>query len=169
MSDTIRAARTETFEHTISGLLKKRAMLFNDGQRARDRLAEIRNDIQAVDRVLGTLGYTGDLDAEMPRQKREVIFGRGELTRAILDELREAEAPMTSRQIAQAIVALSGMDARDRRYVSDLTKRVSKALTSLKRDAVARSRLDIRGNITWAPNTKIDQPKSDHDDGRARS
>jgi hypothetical protein len=27
--------------------------------------------------VLGTLGYTGDLDTDMPRQKREVIFGNG--------------------------------------------------------------------------------------------
>jgi hypothetical protein len=48
--------------------------------RSRDRLAEIKNDIGALDRVLGTLGYTGDLDAEMPRQKREVLFGRGELS-----------------------------------------------------------------------------------------
>jgi len=65
---------------TISGLLKKRADLFNEAERIRDRLAEIKNDIGALDRVLGTLGYTGDLDAQMPRQKREVIFGRGELT-----------------------------------------------------------------------------------------
>lgn len=55
--------------------------------------------------------YTGDLDAEMPRQKREVIFGRGELTRAVLDELRGAPGPLTSREIAQAVVALSGQDA----------------------------------------------------------
>ena len=57
-------------ETVISGLLAKRADLFNEAERIRDRLAEIRNDIGAVDRVLGTLGYTGDLDAEMPRQKR---------------------------------------------------------------------------------------------------
>jgi len=69
-------------------LLTKRADLFNEAIRIRDRLAEIKNDIGALDRVLGTLGYTGDLDAEMPRQKREVIFGRGELIRAILGELR---------------------------------------------------------------------------------
>lgn len=68
--------------------------------------------------MLGTLGYTGDLDAEMPRQKREVIFGKGELTRSILDELRGATEPLGSREIAQAIVALSGQDARDRKHIS---------------------------------------------------
>jgi hypothetical protein len=28
----------------------------------------IKNDVAAIDRMLGTLGYTGDFDAEMPRQ-----------------------------------------------------------------------------------------------------
>ncbi|WP_165420747.1 hypothetical protein [Rhizobium ruizarguesonis] len=87
MSDTIKPARTETFEHTISGLLTKRADLFNEAERIRDRLAEIKNDIGAMDRTLNVLDYAGDLDAAMPRQKREVIFGRGELSKAIMGDL----------------------------------------------------------------------------------
>ncbi len=104
----MRPARTETFEHTITGLLGKRADLFNEAERIRDRLAEIKNDIGAIDRTLGVLGYTGDLDAAMPRQKREVIFGRGELTKAIMGELRHAEGPVSSRDIAKEIVAMRG-------------------------------------------------------------
>lgn len=146
----MKPARTETFEHTISGLLKKRADLFNEAVRLRDRIAAIKNDVDALDRVLGTLGYTGDLDREMPRQKREVIFGRGELTRAILDELRGATGPVSSREIAQAIVAVSGQDARDRKYISDLTKRVSKALRALRDENVVRSSVDPKGNILWS-------------------
>lgn len=99
-----RPARTETFDHTISGLLAKRADLFAEAERIRDRLAEIKNDIGAIDRVLGTLGYAGDLDATMPRQKREVIFGRGEMIRGILAELRHAEGPLSSREIAQNLI-----------------------------------------------------------------
>lgn len=109
----IRVARTETFEHTITGLLAKRAELFNEAERIRDRLAEIKNDIGALDRVLGTLGYAGDLDAAMPRQKREVIFGRGELSKAIFGELRHATGPLSSRDIAREIVTMRGEDARD--------------------------------------------------------
>lgn len=100
MTDTITRSRTETFQHTVSGLLTKRADLFNEAERIRDRLAEIKNDVSAIDRVLGTLGYTGNLDAEMPRQKREVLFGRGELTRGCLEALRDADGPLTSRQVA---------------------------------------------------------------------
>ncbi len=103
----MKPARTETYEHTITGLLSKRADLFNEAVRLRERIAEINNDIDAMDRVLGTLGYTGDLDREMPRHKRHVVFGKGELTRSILDELRGATGPMGSREIARAIVAVT--------------------------------------------------------------
>ena len=150
MTDTIRRSRTDAFEHTISGLLTKRADLFNEAERIRDRLAEIKNDVSALDRVLGTLGYAGDLDAAMPRQKREVLFGRGELTRAILDELRGAERPMTSREIAKSIVALDGKDARDRALLSDVVKRVSKALRALRVDTVLRQSVGMKGAVAWS-------------------
>lgn len=150
MTNTLRPARTDTFEHTITGLLSKRADLFNEAERIRDRLAEIRNDIGAIDRTLGVLGYSGDLDAAMPRQKREVIFGRGELSRAILDHLRGAECAETSRDIAREIVALRGEDARDRKYLAELTKRVSKALRKLRSDGIVRSLADTNSQILWS-------------------
>lgn len=145
-----RPASTEALDHTISGLLTKRADLFAEAEHIRDRLAEIKNDIGAIDRVLDTLGYAGDLDAAMPRQKREVIFGRGELIRGILAELRHAEGPLSSREIAQNLVSLRGEDARDRKYVSDLTCRVSKALRQSRDDGAVRSSVDAKGNVFWA-------------------
>ena len=70
-----RLAKTETFEHAINGVLRRRADLFSQAERIRDRVAKIRNDIRALDRTLATLWFEGDLDAMMPRQKRTVIFG----------------------------------------------------------------------------------------------
>lgn len=147
--NSLRPARTDTFEHTITGLLTKRADLYNEAERIRDRLAEIKNDIGAVDRTLGVLGYSGDLDAAMPRQKREVIFGKGELSKAIYGELRTATGPLTSRDIAREIVVMRGEDARDRKYLSDLTKRVSKALRAMREAGDVRSVTDNKGNLLW--------------------
>lgn len=149
MEKLLRPARTDTFEHTITGLLSKRADLYNEAERIRDRLAEIKNDIGAIDRTLGVLGYSGDLDAAMPRQKREVIFGKGELTKAIYGELRHAAGPLTSRDIAREIVTMQGNDARDRKYLSDLTKRVSKALRAMREAGEVRSVADDKGNLSW--------------------
>ena len=151
MNDAIRLSRTATYEHTITGLLTKRADLFNEAERIRDRLAEIKNDVAAIDRVLGTLGYTGNLDAEMPRQKREVLFGRGELTRGCLDALRDASGPMTSRQVAQTMLSVAGQDARDRKLMTEHTRRVSKALRILKQAGSVRQAADQRGNVVWTP------------------
>ena len=145
----MRHVRTDTYEHTISGLLGKRAELFNEAERIRDRLAEIKNDIGAIDRTLSVLGYTGDLDAAMPRQKREVIFGRGELSKAIYGELRHAEEPLSSRDIAREIMSMRGEDARDRKYISDLTRRVSKALRQMKAEGLVKSAVDATGNMSW--------------------
>ena len=141
--------KSETYEHTTNGLLTKRAELLGEAESIRDRLAAIKNDIDALDRVLiNTLSYEGDLDAQMPRQKRHVVFGRGELTKAVLNVLRRNAKPMTSREIAQEIVSDSGMDARDRKYVSDLTKRVGKACRQYPEGTITKA-TDERGNVVW--------------------
>lgn len=145
----IRPARTETYEHAISGLLTKRREMLTEAERLRDRLAEIRNDLQALDRTLETLGFKGDLEGMMPRQKRQVIFGRGELVRAILDELRGADRPLRSREIAQALIAVQGNDPRDQRYIADLTRRVGKALRPLRESSAVISVMDAHGNVCW--------------------
>lgn len=155
MSETIQAlSRTVTFEHTINGLLKKRAMLFNEAERIRDRMAEIKNDIGAIDRVLGTLGCTGNLDAEMPRQKRHVLFGAGELTRAILDVLRDATSPMASREIARDVLSVNEQDPRDRKLLTEHTRRVSKALRILKQRGAVAGVVDKAGNMVWQSSLK---------------
>jgi hypothetical protein len=149
MSDTIRKARTATYEHTITGLLTKRADLFNEAEKIRDRQAAIRNDISAIDRVLHTLGYTGNLDAEMPRQKHNTLFGPGELTRACFDQLRDATEPLTSRDLARGILAVNEQDPRDRRLLTEVVRRVSKAMRIAKQRGLVVSSQDQAGNMMW--------------------
>ncbi len=156
---------TDGYDLTVSGLIRKRADLFNEAERIRDRTAEIRNDIEAIDRTLGVLGYKGDLDAAMPRQKRQVIFGQGELARGLIRELRDADGPMTSRELAQNIVALRGDDVRDRKLISEITRRVSKALRVHREAGRVRSSVDRFGNLTWSrrvgrldPDASISRP-----------
>lgn len=114
-----------------------------------ERLAEIKNDIQAFDKALIALGYKGDLDAAMPRQRRHVIFGRGELLDALMLELRLAEGPLKSRELAQNVLASSGSDIRDRRAVTDLTRRVSKCLRVQREKGVVIGKQDESRNIQW--------------------
>ena len=115
-------SRIKNYSETHNGLLKRRGELFNEAERITERLAEIKNDIKAFDKTLRALDYKGDLDKIMPRQRRNVIFGQGELLGALMLELRHAERPMRSRELAQNVLATTGDDIRDRRAVTDLTR-----------------------------------------------
>jgi hypothetical protein len=57
---------------------------------------------------------------------------------------------MGSREIAQATVALDGKDARDRKLITDVTRRASKALRILKEGGDVRSAVDTKGNLMWS-------------------
>lgn len=145
---TLRSRITD-YRETHSGLLKTRADLFNEAERITERLAEIKNDVKALDKTLRLVGYDGDLDKIMPRQKRNVMFGQGELLGALMLELRHAEGPLRSRELAQNILATSGDDIRDRRAVSDLTRRVSKCLRKQRESGAVIGKLDEGRNIQW--------------------
>lgn len=142
-------SRITDFTETQNGLLTKRVELFNEAERIMERLAEIKNDIQSFDKALIALGYKGDLDAAMPRQRRHVIFGRGELLDALMLELRLAERPLKSRELAQNVLAASGSDIRDRRAVSDLTRRISKCLRVQREKGVVIGQMDESRNTLW--------------------
>ncbi|MEM9600256.1 MAG: hypothetical protein AAF926_04465 [Pseudomonadota bacterium] len=141
--------RAETYTDCQSALLKRRGELFNEAERITERLAEIKNDVKALDKTLRLVGYEGELDAIMPRQKRNVMFGQGELLGSLMLELRHAEGPMRSRELAQNILAASGDDIRDRRAVSDLTRRVSKALRTQREKGIVIGKHDESRNILW--------------------
>jgi hypothetical protein len=114
---------TDTYQHTIGGLLQKRAEMMEETAITRERLAVLSNDIEALDRVLERLGYDGDIKLT-PRVPRVVLFYRGELRQFMLGQLRE-RGPLTSRQMAESLIQIEGKDARDRRMMSDVVRRIT--------------------------------------------
>ncbi|MGE5513809.1 MAG: hypothetical protein ACM31O_21485 [Bacteroidota bacterium] len=146
----------ESYTNTISGLLRKRSELMGEAQRLREVLAVVGNDIEALDRVLETLGYKGDLKNVTPRGNRVVFFARHELRRFCLDELRKADGPITSRDLAEKIIALAGKDVRDRRLRNEMVKRVAKSLKLLRGQGIAISERNTR-RIVWRLATSLTQ------------
>jgi len=143
-------SRIRDFTETHNGILQRRSDLFNEAETIATRLAVIKNEIKAFDKSLIALGYEGDLDAIMPRQRKEAIFGKGELTKAIISELRYAVNPMTSRQIAENILASDGQDIRDRPAMTDISRRISRALRIMRKKGVVLGNGDKDGrNIQW--------------------
>lgn len=142
------ALRTGTFAHAISGVLARRGELMQEMGEVRERLAVLSNDIEAMDRVLEALGYAGEIKLT-PRVPRIVLFYRGELRQFLAGQLREY-GPRTSRQMAEGLALGEGKDARDRRMMNDIVRRMGKALRQMV-DAgiVARTPEKVRGEYWW--------------------
>lgn len=118
----------------------------------RERLAVLSNDVESLDRVLETLGYQGDVKLT-PRVPRVVLFYRGELRQWLRKRLEEA-GPQTSRQMAEALVQAEGKDARDRRMMNDIVKRMGKALRQMQDSGiVTRTAEKVRGEYVWTATT----------------
>lgn len=139
---------TETYQHTINGLLQKRAEMMEEIATTRERLAILSNDIEALDRVLERLGYDGDIKLT-PRVPRLTMFYRGELRQFLLGQLRE-HGPMTSRHMAENLIQAEGKNARDRRMLADVVRRIGKALRQMQTaNLVVGKRTKNMGEYVW--------------------
>jgi len=135
--------------HVITGLLRKRSELMGEAQLLREKMAEVSNAIDSLDHALQSFGYVGDLDGMRPRSNRVVYFHRNELRRFLIDELRNADAPVSARDLAEKIIGLEGKDARDRQLRNDMVKRVGKSLKLLRQQGVAVSQ-GRNGDLAWS-------------------
>lgn len=136
------------YDHTISGLLRKRDEMMGEMQAHREAMGALHNDIEAIDRVLGAMGYVGDLEARTGRPNRLVIFYRNELRQWLLRELRGGEA-LSSRDLAERICSAEGKDIHDKRMICDVTRRVSKALRLLRDRGVVVGEKDKGRRFVW--------------------
>jgi len=140
---------TETYDHAIAGLLRKRGEMLANLADLREQLAVLSNDLESIERVLETLGYDGELPTVATRAPRIVLFYRGELRQFLRRSLQE-HGPSTSRQLAERLVQIEGKDGRDRRMMNDIVKRMGKALRQMRDTGlVARTTEKVRGEFVW--------------------
>ena len=130
----------------INGLLAKRAELVNLNAELRERIAVVANDIEAVERVLDSLGYQGEA-VTTPRAARIVRFYRNELREYLLAEMRKASAPMTARELAVKLCEVEGKDWQDRRLITDVVRRVGCALRKMRATRVVEGERTQAGQV----------------------
>lgn len=126
-----RAAYNVSRQRSTSNAISINAMLTARARRLRslrleegDQAAHLA-DIEAIDHVLvNVLGFTGDIAAETKDFRREALFGRSELRRAVIAVLREANQPLTTRQITERVMATKGKALKPGRQSKDWITRV---------------------------------------------
>ena len=138
------------YSRAIGGLLRKRREMMAEMQSLRERMAELGNDVEPLDRTLGTLGHAPDLEPAKPRSSsRTMLFHRNERKRFLLDQMRGETAPISSRTLADRIATAEGKDNRDRKLVNDLVKWVGKSLKLLRQQGLTRSAYVPHEGLLW--------------------
>ncbi|PVB59513.1 hypothetical protein DCO57_21920 [Labrenzia sp. 011] len=128
----MKPAKLQSFDSTIRGLLTKRVSLFHEREEQLSKLANLDNDISAIDRAIRLLGYEGDLNALMPASAGNKLYRQGEISRCVSDILRTAREPLTSRQIALQVVQMRGENPNDHKHMVRLTNNVSRVLGNFR-------------------------------------
>ena len=117
--------------HVVSALREKRAEISGVIEEMERRIAQHRADLVHVDAVLRL--YVPDLepDSIAPKavRRRNDWFRPGELARMVLDILRTAPAPLSTREIAVQVMERRSLDTGDGRTVQLVTKLVHNAVT----------------------------------------
>ena len=138
----IRAQRSKDYAMAINGLMTRRSFLISESPET------LVADIAAIDRSLQLLGFTEDPQDCMPKRRNQRAFRRGEMIKLIRAVLRDADGPMTSREICLAILPDS-FDRSDKRRVNQVTDRVSKCLRVQREKGAVICQKDGNHNAQW--------------------
>ncbi|WP_448208430.1 hypothetical protein [Azospirillum sp. sgz302134] len=117
--------------HVVSALKDKRAEIAGIIEDMERCIAQHRADLVHVDAVLRLYVPELEPDGIAPKavRKRNDWFRPGELARLVLDVLRTAPAPLSTRDIAVRVMERRSLDAGDGRTVQLVMKLVSNAVT----------------------------------------
>ena len=113
-------------------------------------LRQIVTDLDNLDHTLRL--FAPDIDLEEIRPKplppRHQAF-KGEVTRIILTALRQSDRPLTTKDLAQQVMAERGLNTADKRLVRVMSKRIGSAMRNLRNRGLAGSKQGPGQYLVW--------------------
>jgi hypothetical protein len=140
-----------TNTHLVSALRLKRAEISGHIHDLEKRIARQRSNLANLDATIKLFSPGTNPDAIPPKRayRRTRYFARNELSRLMQDALRTASGPLTSAEIAAAVMQAKGMPADDMAFKEIVAKRALTVLRRLvKRGEVVKS--GTSRNAQWA-------------------
>jgi dGTP triphosphohydrolase len=126
---------------TVLGLVKRRAFLAGEIERLHDNLAKMLADLETLDATI--LQFDGDYNVEAISPKKfrppKDWSHRGQMTRIVLNVLRVAREPMTTREIAFQMIVERALNREDQKLMNLMVKRVGVALRHQRNQGRAES------------------------------
>ncbi len=117
----------------VNGLVEKRAELAGEIKSAEQNLQVMRESLSHLDATIRLLAPDVELSrvSTKRRYRKNSLFGRGELSRAVRESLRDAHEPLSGRDIALAILEQRGLE-HDAAAIKDACIGVSRTLCNME-------------------------------------
>ncbi|MBV9996810.1 MAG: hypothetical protein JO127_16535 [Caulobacteraceae bacterium] len=130
--------------NTVSGLKAKKAEL----EKLRDQLdADLRAVVADIDHLDAAIRLFGETQTRR-RYLRQYRAKKGSVRRFVLTALREAAAPITSKDLTERWCAERGLRPDDATWAI-LRNRIGACLTALKNQGLARGAGETGGYKAW--------------------
>ena len=147
-------AEVDTANPVIAALLEKRGALAADLAVAEDTVSQLRRQITALSETLRTFGHLEPERDRMPaavRHKRSKEgFRKGELTRRVLEKIRDAAEPVRPVDVARAIMVECLMDQGDQKLAIAFQHKVHNLIRrQWQRGIVERVGTEDGWNARW--------------------
>lgn len=135
----------------VSGLIKRRAQLAGDIEKAHEALRRMVLDLENLDATILQFEPNFRLEAIKPKAFRppKDWSNRGEMTRICLSILRLATEPLTARDIALQLLTERALNRDDQRLLRLMTKRVGVAMRLQRDKGTVRSEQGPGQYILW--------------------
>lgn len=133
--------------NVLHALTRKRAELAGLIEHNQLQLRHLIAELDHIDAAIRIFNPTIDIGSirAKPVPPRHAAF-KGEVTRIVLDSLRHADVPLTSRDIAMRLMTDRGLNQDDRELAGIMVKRVCACLRVQRMRGLIRS-VDVVGNL----------------------
>lgn len=137
--------------HVLSGLVRKRADLAGEIERTQTDLQRMIRDLESLDATILLFDADYQVEAIKPKGFRppENWAKRGEMSRIILNTLRQATEPLTTRDVALQLMSERALDTGNVKLVRLMTKRCGVALRIQRDNGIVRSAQGPGQYHTW--------------------
>lgn len=119
-------------EHVLSGLIAKRAELAGRIEIMQREMRELVAAIGHVDASIRLFDPNADLDDIKPKLPPRFQAFKGEVSRLVLNALREAKQPMPLSDLTLIVAAGRAINPDDKPFMRILSRRVGACLRNLR-------------------------------------
>ena len=137
-------------EHTISGLVAKRAEIAGKLEHHQAVTRQLFIDLDAIDQAIRMFAPDMELSEIKPKPMppRQAAY-KGEVARVVLATLREAKRPCSTQELTMHVMAERGMNTADKRLVKTVSKRVGACLRHHRLKGLIKSGKGLGAHISW--------------------